>query len=442
MNRRLFLRKSSLVGASAIISSFLKPSALLAATQGAEDYKALVCISLDGGCDGNNLFVPLSSSGYAAYSAPRPTLALNPSTLHACSDGNGQAYGFHPSLSNISSMYNSGSAALLANVGTLVRPAVMTDILSGATQIPTDLFNHERQRYMWGTSQTEAGATLSAKGWGGLVADSISSLNSGNLSPIMCLDPGMTEQIFCFGNTSYPVVVQPGASGVFPTDAAASLQLLAQLKHGNAMMGAAATGLSASLEQNRTISGIVQTSPSFTTQFPSSALGSQLQEALQFIQARGALGMKRQIFQCVCQGFDNHESQLDNQRIALADLDACVAAFQAGLAEIGMQNAVTTFTTSDFGRSLQENSTNGSDHGWGSHALIIGGAVHGGRLYGRFQDLTLGGADDMGQGRWVPSTSVSQYGATLASWFGVPASQLPSIFPHLSNFSQATLSFI
>ncbi len=160
------------------------------------------------------------------------------------------------------------------------------------------------------------------------------------------------------------------------------------------------------------------------------------------IQARTSLNMQRQIFHCVLQGFDTHENQLPSQQAALLELDAAVAAFYSGLGELGLQNSVTTFTTAEFSRTLCQNSSVGSDHAWGNHALIVGAAVKGGQLYGTFPDLTLGGQNDIGLGRWLPTTSVSQYGATLASWFGVPTSSLSSIFPNLSNFKTANLGFI
>lgn len=443
-SRRSLLKGLGCLGTAELLSSFADPTQLLALAAADAGYKALVCISLDGGCDGNNVFVPLTSAGYGAYASARKGLALDPSTLHACGDGGNGQYGFHPALTNISNMYLGGQAAVLANIGTLVQPTSISDFLAGQAAIPSSLCDHERQRYEWGTSQTIAGGAVqsTAKGWGGRVADLIGNYNSGPLPTVTCLAPGTTEQIFCFGDQSYPLVVSPNTSSMFPADASQSLSLIAHLKSGNTLIGTAATGLADTVDQSAVLTSVLQTPSSFVTPFPNTNLGRQLHQALQMIQARNTLGMRRQIFHCVLQGFDNHENQLPSQQAALLDLDTSVAAFYNGLGELGLQQAVTTFTTSDFGRTLCENTNVGSDHGWGSHALIVGGAVKGGKLYGSFPDLTLGGANDIGQGRWLPTTSVSQYGATLASWFGVPTSSLSSIFPNLNNFASPTLGFI
>lgn len=415
----------------------------MAMDQPANDYKALVCIALDGGCDGNNVIVPLDSARYALYSRSRSALALDQRVLHPVYNGAKDVYGFHPALSKISSLYQRGQAAVLANTGPLSQVITKSDFLNSASSVPSDLMNHERQRYQWGTSYTATGATLNTyTGWGGRVADSLASMNTGVFPTVTCLTPGMAEQIFCYGKTSYPAVLNPGKSAVFPADASASLQLLAKLGGRGAFVGTAASGLKDAMDQSALLDSVLSASPSYATVFPDSSLGLQLRQILSMIDARRSLGMQRQIFLCALQGFDNHENQLWKQQAALADLDLCLAAFTSGLAELGLSRQVTTFTTSDFGRSLMMNSSAGSDHAWGNHHLILGGAVYGGRIYGTFPDLTSGSADDLGQGRWLPSTSVDQYGATLASWFGVPDSQLTTLFPNLSHFRSQKLSFI
>lgn len=444
LSRRNLLKTSAFTALAQVGNSFFRPANLLAMAtpEAANDYKALVCIALDGGCDGNNVIVPLDSARYALYARTRGTLALDPSSLHQVQNGRREVFGFHPALSQVSSLYLSGQAAVLTNAGPLTQLVTKNDYLNNTPQIPADLMNHERQRYQWGTSYTAAGATSNYTGWGGRVADSLASMNTGAFPTVTCLTPGLAEQIFCYGKTSYPAVVSPGQSGVFPSDAFTSLQLLAKLGGKGALISTAASGLKDAMSQGALLASVLSAAPPYTTVFPSSGLGAQLQQALSMIAARSSLGTQRQIFLCALQGFDNHENQLWNQQNALTDLDACLAAFTAGLKELGLLNQVTTFTTSDFGRSLAVNNSAGSDHAWGNHHLIIGGAVRGNRFYGTFPDITPNSADDLGQGRWLPSTSVDQYGATIASWFGVPDTQLTTLFPNLKNFTTSKLAFI
>ena len=180
-----------------------------------------------------------------------------------------------------------------------------------------------------------------------------------------------------------------------------------------------------------------------TTPFPSTTLGRQLEQVAKIIKVKSALGIKRQIFFCSLDGFDHHTNQLADQNRLLADLNAALGAFYDATIELGVSDSVTTFTESEFGRTLQGSAGVGSDHGWGSHHIVLGGAVKGGDLYGRFPTLALGGPDDTAsRGVWIPTTSLDQYGATLASWLGVTASGLATVFRNLSNFTPANLGFL
>jgi uncharacterized protein (DUF1501 family) len=444
ISRRSILRLGTMAGLAEVGSHFLQPSKLFALSSMAGDgYKALVCIALDGGCDGNNVVVPLSQSSYAIYQRARANLALQPGDLHACNDGLGGDYGFHKSLSRVAELYNSGHAALLTNVGSLPTPLSKEDALNGTGTMPTDLMNHEMQVYQWGTSYAVTGATSNTyTGWGGRLADNLQRYNSGIFPAVTSLVPGAAEGAFCFGQNTYPAVVAAGTS-LFPVEGQTTLQLISRTSSKATLIGQAADGLKGALDQSQILDSALRATSSNSTIVSPTSLGQQLTQVLQMIAARGALGMQRQIFLCVINGFDNHANQLEFQNAALADLDSCIGTFYDSLAKMGLQDQVTTFTTSDFGRTLNANTQGGSDHGWGNHHLILGGAVRGNRFYGQFPDLILNGPDDLtGQGRWIPTTSIDQYGATLASWLGVPDSDLTGIFPNLKNFGTLKLGFL
>jgi uncharacterized protein (DUF1501 family) len=253
------------------------------------------------------------------------------------------------------------------------------------------------------------------------------------------------------GGDTTPATVIPGAPleltgfGSSAADNARklALQQLLTLDTGAALVQQASTTMQNGLSDSSTLQKALSGASPLTTAFPKSALGAQLQQIAQIIQVRNELGMKRQIFFCSLGGFDTHTAQLNTQDTLFAELDAALAAFVSATQELGVENAVTTFTESDFARTMQPNTNGGTDHAWGSHHMVIGGAVAGGDVYGSFPEFALGGPNDAGTaGRWIPTIALDQYGATLASWFGVGSTDLSYVFPNLASFPGANVGFM
>jgi uncharacterized protein (DUF1501 family) len=269
----------------------------------------------------------------------------------------------------------------------------------------------------------------------------LASFSSGQY-PIVTALAGGAEEAFCFGATSTPAIVSPGDTG-FPDQALASLAVLTNAPSGSQMLSAATNGLKVALAQDAALRNALAVAQPLKTVFPSTSLGAQLAEVAQIISSRGVLGLQRQIFLVEHSGFDTHQNQQASFNTTLSQFDAAVGAFQSALAELGVADQVVTFTTSDFNRSLMENGAAGTDHAWGGHQLVIGNAVKAADIYGTFPDLTVNGPDDyLGSGCWIPTTSVDQYGATLASWMGVPSASLSNVFPNIGNFTTKNLGFI
>ncbi len=444
--RRSFLRYVSLAaaGSAAGLGPFGALNAF--AQSSSTGYKALVCIMLQGGNDGNNVLVPNDTAGYQNYAKLRGPLSIAQSSLLSLSGL--PAYGLNSNLPGIQSLFNSGHAALIANVGTLVAPTTRQQYLSGTAVTPQNLFSHIDQQTLWQNSAKDVTVTT---GWGGRIADLLQGGNSPAPYPVVTSVTG--AQIFCNGaSTSYAAVI-PGTTGsVVCTEAtgcSARLEAAQQLltfDTGMTLIQADSELTANAYSYSKVLQEAVLSAQPLATVFPagdSNSLSAQLQQIAQIIQVRSALGAGRQIFFATQTGFDTHADQVDLHPGLLQDLNASISAFYQATQELGVSNQVTTFTTSDFGRALQPNSATGSDHAWGGHHIVVGGAVKGGTLYGTYPTLALGGPDDAGvNGRWIPTTSVAQYGATLASWFGVADTNLNSIFPVLGNFQTRNLGFI
>ena len=444
VNRRSFIRYASLAAAGS--AAGLRPfGALNTLAQSATDYKALVCVFLFGGNDANNTLIPFDTNGYANYSSIRGPLTLPQSSLIQLAQA--PNFALNPNVPDIAKLFDSKAAALVTNVGTLIAPTTKTAYQHGAT-VPTNLFSHPDQQLEW-QNASQSGSTQT--GWAGRIADTLtSSYNPGGTVPMITSVAGDT--LFCNGSASTPVSVSPGNLGGVScsegtTECAAqqaTAQALLQFDSGLSLVQADNTITSNAYNYAKVLTAATSSLPALQTVFPANnGLAAQLKQIAQVIQARAALGVSRQIFFAGIGNFDTHSDQVAQQGTLLAAISPALAAFYQATQELGVSSNVTTFTMSDFSRTFQPNSNTGSDHAWGSHHIVIGGAVKGGQMYGTFPTLALNGPDDSGtNGRWVPTTGSVQYAATLASWFGVSPSQMATIFPNIGSFPTMNLGFV
>lgn len=462
-SRRKFLRNALQAGAAgATLGRFGVLNAFASQTAATSSYKALVCVFLYGGNDSNNLIVPVATSGsnYSAYASIRQNLALAaPSTSAPAGTAllpigfGADTYGLHPQLAALQGLWNTKRLAVVANVGTLVAPTTRAQFLSPPTTVtlPNNLFSHADQV---AGMQTATPLGFATNGWGGRLADVIGQLG---LNPISATFPALISvtgtSLFGTGAATHPAAVPPGAAiglqGYDTSQAAADRlfalksilsQELLQTSSGAALIREAASITQNGINDSDKLNLALKGAKGIGTAFPTTNIGQQLLEVAKLIQVRDALGMNRQIFFCSLGGFDTHSTQLTDQGNLFSQLNAALAAFEQSLdAELSdVAGGVTLFTESDFNRTTQPNSNGGSDHAWGSHHLVLGPGVQGGKLYGKFPTIALNSTDDAGgEGRWIPTTAVDQYGATLAQWFGVPKSNLATVFPNLVNFQIA-----
>jgi uncharacterized protein (DUF1501 family) len=447
--RRQFIRQSTCaaVGITSLASTVFDLRRVAAAAPLAgTDYKALVCVFLYGGNDSNNLLVPLDTPDYNSYAAMRLGLALPQAALlpiAPASGGDSRAWGLHPSMTGVQSLFAQQKLAILANVGPLVAPVTRADYDNGTAALPPQLFSHSDQTVHWQTSIPDQPPQT---GWGGRVADLLRAANgTAQISMCMSLAGSNTFEV---GNvvTQFQVSASGGIGldgyGTDPADPASNaLRRLMRKSYGNLFQTGYRDIFQRALDNDQLLQTALASQPPLQTQFPATDLGGQLATIARLIQARQVLGQQRQVFFCATGGFDTHGGQLVPHAQLLSDLSGALSAFYAATVELQVANSVTAFTASDFGRTFLSNG-DGSDHGWGSHHLVVGGAVQGGRIFGRVPTLAIDGPDDSGDGRWIPTTSVDEYSATLARWFGVSASDMPTVFPNLGRFSNPNLGFM
>ncbi|MGQ0542778.1 MAG: DUF1501 domain-containing protein [Blastocatellia bacterium] len=496
-NRREFLKKSGgcalgMVSLATQMHHFGMMNAMAqkvidkqeaAPPEGGANYKALVCLFWSGGNDGNNMVIPNHSdpsiSNYAAYASSRSTqgLAIPQANLLPISVPRMQGasgtltYGLHPNLgpltpngttivnNGIHELWGLGKLAVVTNVGTLVRPMTRTQYQNGSIQKPYQLFSHSDQVSQ---AQTSISNTQAFTGWGGRVSDRMTAgQNPNGLVPMVTSIAG--AQLFTAGQTTLPLaisdsntslanVLNPAGFGTPPTGSN-----LARLNAFNALrtqdlssnyVAAASHVTDLAMQANAALASGQDTT---VTPVPDSGIARQLRQVARLIKTRDSLNINRQVFYVQIGGFDTHTTQLTNQTNLFTAFSQAMRWFWDELVAQGIQNDVTLFSLSDFGRTMNPAGSGanvGSDHAWGSHMFVMGGSVIGGDFYGSlrpdgtgnyYPTLTLGGPDDTDggtgpRGRWIPTTSVDQYAATLARWYGLAPADQASVFPNLAYF--------
>jgi uncharacterized protein (DUF1501 family) len=457
--RRVVLQRALHLGAMGVAAPLAINLAAVgeAAAFDNTDYKALVCIFLYGGNDYANTVVPYDAANYALYHQIRAgaagenqagiaiaRAALAPTAL---TPNNGQVltdnlqYALAPQLAGLKSIWDAGRLAVQLNVGPLIQPTTLAQYQSTnrvANPLPPKLFSHNDQQSVWQTNGTE-GSTV---GWGGRLGDIAMSSNTNN-SLLTCISAS-GNAVFVAGRDALQYQVSTGgavriAALNTPLRDALTSIITRQSSHVFENEYAIVTRRSMDMEGvvNSALSG-VNPATSFGN---GNGLANQLKIVARLIGARGTLGMRRQVFFVSLGGFDNHNLLMQDHPNLMTRVNEAMSAFYAATVELGVANKVTTFTASDFGRTLSSNA-DGSDHGWGSHHFVMGGAVNGGRFYGTAPHVSIQTNDQVGQGRLLPSTSVDEFAATLARWFGCSTTELPGILPNVGNFTNTNLGFV
>ena len=447
LSRREFLRRTGSLGAAGVALPMALNLSILGeavAATAPTDYKALVCLFMAGGNDCHNTVIPYDTTNYAAYAAIRQTLAIPRANLAASAlgvaDANGKQLALAPQWSGLKGLYDSGSLGVISNIGPLMVPTNKTQYKNNSVPLPPKLMSHNDQTSVWLSGAAEG----SGRGWGGRIGDLYMANNTN--STLTCVMVG-GSRVFLSGNQTAAFTMGTGN----PT------QMLSgnTSRWGNTSLKADLISLMTQGQSNelaKVYNDISQrgigTSDTLAsayvgladpTGFPTgNNLADQLKAIAKIISARDALGNKRQVFMVQIGGFDLHDDLMQKHPALLQNINDAMLAFQASMVTMGLQNQVTTFTASEFGRTLSSNG-DGSDHGWGGHHLVMGGAVKGGQVWGRKMDAVIDGPDDVGQGRMIPDFSTEQLAWSLAQWFGAVDSDRDLILPTMKNFDANAL---
>jgi uncharacterized protein (DUF1501 family) len=410
------------------------------------DYRALVCVFLFGGNDSFNMLVPRSAAEYNAYAASRQNLAVALDQLLPIEPliADGAQYGLHPSMPHLQALFAGQHAAFVANVGPLIAPTTKAEYAAKAVPLPPQLFSHNDQQDQWHALR---GHNLSDTGWAGRMADLIRVNVAGqqlatnvSLNGNTLFQSGDSTVAYAMGPTGPLAFAGFGTSG-FALEQRRAFERIIGAPYDSIYARGFAEIQRRAVESADRVKSAMDQAPPLATVFPPSPLGQQLQTVARLIAVRDRLAMQRQIFFVATGGFDSHDDQLVNQPMLLGNVSACLSAFYEATVELGVAQSVTAFTQSDFGRTLTSNG-DGTDHAWGGVQIVVGEAVRGRRLYGRYPSLEIGGPEDVGGGRLIPSVSADQYAATLARWFGIPDADLARVAPHIGNFADRDLGIL
>ena len=448
-SRREFLRRASALSvagsATPLVVNLAAMSAASAQTMPA-DFKALVCVFLYGGNDHSNTIVPFDNANYQLYAQSRTNLALAQNTLLPLATPTnpsmvGRQVAMRPEMAPLKAIYDQGKAAVLANIGPMRAPMTMAQYRNNSVPRPMGLFSHNDQQSDWQSFGPE-GTRI---GWGGRMGDLFAAANSyQNVTAIstsgaaVFVSGSSVAQLQLGNNGAQGIPALQANANVFSTTSAS-----APLKD---IMTAASSHVLANdynkiVKRSTEAAAAINTAlgaVTLTTQFPGTGLGNQMRNVARMIAARQALGARRQVFHVSIGGFDQHSGLVAGHGPLWTQISAAMAAFYNATVELGIANNVTAFTASDFGRTLDSNGQ-GSDHGWGAHHMVVGGAIKGGEMYGTWPDTVLRGPNDVGRGNLLPTTSVDQLVGTFATWFGVPSGSMKDVIPNATNWPSLDL---
>jgi len=460
IKRRTFLGQASCaaVGLTTLFSTVLNLKAMNAAASlnfpsfappdPFDDYKAIVCLLLAGGSDSFNMLIPTDTSDYNEYATVRSNQALPPEEIIPINPTNtpGKSFGVHHSMQHMASMFDSGKLAFISNVGTLIEPTTKTGVYNGLNQLPLGLFSHADQIMHW---QTSVPHDRVATGWGGKIVDLLNSIPNGPQT-----NPNISMNISLSGSN----VFQTGLTGVeyaiHPQDGAIGLNgygeewLSSQLRteaidnivdaqYQDIFKKTYTKTIKTARDGNLQFQEAMNNATPIQTEFEVTGLSNAFKMIANTINIREDLGMKRQIFFVEYGGWDHHDELLVSQEGMLTEVDNALNSFNLAMEELGIADKVTTFSISEFSRTLISNG-NGTDHAWGGNVFAMGGAVNGQKIYGQYPQLALDSGLEIGNGVLVPTLSADEYFAELALWYNVPASGLLDIFPNLGNFYSVT----